>query len=158
MIKIIYNREENTITVKTDKGKTLQTYYTCPNTVDAQCKELIISYIVDIIKKLCMERINIMEHVIYRDDCGKTEFYMRVLSSVDAGVKHETWENFLSTTLNKMEEMRPSKHSRYCQNYLFRIGIARETLLKYSNCEKYYIVDKTGKQLNLFDNQTLTHM
>ena len=155
MVNIEYKRTKGQIIVKV--GKKAETYSARPETVNEQALCFIKRHFVEVIKKLCNERINAMNHSVYREDLdGKKEFFMKLLAGIDYAIKQPTWKSYLSTCLVKLRDYAPRKTSRYYQNYIWRVEDLKMVFDKYSNAELYYEVGVEQIVLDLFDTQHVT--
>jgi hypothetical protein len=149
-MEIIYRRSKNMIEVKEGKKKT---QYGAYGDVNTQCMNLFVSYFTNMIVKLCQERTNAMSRVDgFTGTSDKYLFFETVASSAGSALRQSTWRNYLYQVLKKMRENAPHSSSRYYANYILRLKELEDTFQKYVKPDKYYIENKDGLQLNLFNN------
>jgi len=157
MITIEYLKSRGLMYVKTGKGKPQEYRATC-ETVNDYALMYIKKYFSDTIKKLCDERTNVYDHVLYRDGNNrKTEFFLKLKIHVENGLNHSTWQSYLVSCLKNLRDFAPSTNSRYFHNYMERIEMMEAVLGRYSNAKKYYTERSEQKTMNLFDNQAVMY-
>ena len=156
MIVIEYKRIKGQIIVREDKLKE-KAYSATPETVNVQALNFVKSYFVRKIKKLCKERINVMNHIVYRDDLNKKEFFLKVLAGIEYAMRQPTWDNYLFTCLKNLRDYAPNRTSRYYPNYILRVEQLKKVFDWYSDTDIYYFVRAEQLVLDLFDIQPVTN-
>jgi len=126
------------------------------NEVNATALFYIKKWFEETITQICNERINTYNHTIYRNEIGKTEFFLKLKCSVSQALKYPTWQNYLATCFRNLRDYAPSSSSRYFHNYMARIETMEAVLNKYAKTDKYYTERNEQLSFHLFDNQRVS--
>jgi hypothetical protein len=137
MFNIFYNEMNGEISVEFSKKEKKVYKIGDVNSVNLQCKHVIMNYLSTTIKKMCDERMRALSYV-YNVDVEDLRFFERVLSAIDMQLEQPTFKSYLFNVITKMYEHAPSMRSRYHENYIFRMKEIERVFNQYVKTDKYY--------------------